>query len=95
MWCGCNKNGPRFNHCEPSQLPLGGFVFCAALPDDTEPEATRFTALILLNLILLNLVLLNFDRHQIAVRFSPGFIVSNHSPVRPLAGKLVRTNQQQ
>ena len=31
MWCGCNKNGPRFNHCEPSQLPLGGFVICRSL----------------------------------------------------------------
>lgn len=30
MWCGCNKNGPRFNHCEPSQLPLGGFVIFTA-----------------------------------------------------------------
>lgn len=90
MWCECNKNGPRFNHCEPSQLPLGGFVFCPAMTLNL-----RRLKLILLNLALLNLVLLNLDRHQIAVRFSAGFIIRNHAAVRPLAGELVRSHQQQ
>jgi hypothetical protein len=40
-------------------------------------------------------MLLNFDRHQIPIRFPAGFIVRNNRTVRPIAGELVRANQQQ